>query len=256
MGVNVEAEHESIQTISGGAAYPTVRESISRELDSIHKSNTEKDIYEINRRFEDFAPGNYNSKVVIDGVLGFFAFIAFLVLYPFIALGIKLSSSGPVIYKQLRTGKNGEQFVCYKFRTMHQIDLRRIDGKPIITKKNDKRVFAFGNFLRRTSLDELPQIINVIKGDMSLIGPRPYPVQECSYWNMKFDDFYYRYATKPGITGFAQIKGYRGGTLDEEHMRQRLDYDLIYARKASFKMDMHIIAKTFEKIVMPDDNAH
>lgn len=256
MGVNVEAEQQRGQVMAGGISYPTVRETIDQELDTIHRASEEESIYEISRRFNDFASGNTASRIIIDGVISFGAFLAFVLLYPFIALGIKLSSNGPVIYKQRRTGQNGEEFICYKFRTMHQIDLRRIDGKPIITKKGDKRIFRFGHFLRRTSLDELPQILNVIKGDMSLIGPRPYPVQECAYWNTTFNDFYYRYATKPGITGLAQINGFRGGTLDEEHMRKRLDYDLAYVKNASLRMDFYILAKTFRKIVSPDDNAH
>lgn len=257
MGVNVEAEQDEAENISNSSiGYPTVRESISQEIEAIQKSSGDASIYEIHRRFEEFAKADYSSKPSIEALLGVLGFILFAVTYPFIALGIKLSSKGPVIYKQLRTGKNGEQFICYKFRTMHQIDLRRIDGKPIITKKDDKRVFWFGGLLRRTSLDELPQIINVLKGEMNIIGPRPYPVQECSYWNMKFDDFYYRYATKPGITGLAQVNGYRGGTLDEEHMRKRLDYDLMYVRRASLKLDMYILGKTVEKVIVPDDTAH
>ncbi len=257
MGVNVEADLKSEQVLSKEKNYPTVRESIlSEELENIHQSAQGEDLYEISRRFREFASDQTASRIFIDGLLGIFALLTFLILYPFISLGIKLNSRGSILYKQLRTGKNGKQFVCYKFRTMHEINLRRIDGKPIITKKGDKRIFWFGTLLRRTSLDELPQILNVLKGDMSIIGPRPYPVKECSYWNAAFDDFYYRYAVKPGITGLAQINGYRGGTLDEEHMRKRLKHDLVYVKKTSLKVDLYILGKTFEKIVMPDDNAH
>lgn len=196
------------------------------------------------------------AKRIIDVTLGVLGFISFLLLYPIIALGIKLSSRGPVIYKQKRTGRNGNEFTCFKFRTMHQIELRRIDGKPVVTQQKDKRVFAFGRFLRKTNLDELPQIINVLKGEMSMVGPRPYPVSECSYWNTEFDDFYYRYSVKPGISGLAQIKGYRGGTLDEEHMRKRLDYDLIYVQKSSVAMDLKIIGETILQMLHLDTNAH
>lgn len=195
-------------------------------------------------------------KSSIDFFLGCFALAFFLVLYPFIALGIKLSSRGPVIFKQKRTGQNGHEFTCYKFRTMHRIDLRKIDGKPVITTKGDKRIFAFGQFLRKTNLDELPQILNVIKGDMSLVGPRPYPVDECAYWNTTFDDFFYRYAVKPGISGYAQVMGYRGGTLDEEHMRQRLDKDLIYVQKQNLGLDLKIIFRTVTQMIYRNTNAH
>jgi lipopolysaccharide/colanic/teichoic acid biosynthesis glycosyltransferase len=182
--------------------------------------------------------------------------IIFVLLYPLFALGIKLSSKGPVIFKQKRTGQNGHEFTCYKFRTMHQLNLRRIDGKPVVTKEGDKRIFWFGQLLRKTNLDELPQIINVIKGDMSLVGPRPYPVDECAHWNNTFDDFYYRYAVKPGITGNAQVKGFRGGTLDEEHMRHRLDKDLVYVQKQSLGLDLRIIWHTILQMLKLETNAH
>lgn len=256
MSVNAKAETVEAKSISDPVTYPTVRESIDKKLHGLEVSTKTESIYKIQYGFEGLAPKDKVGKFVLDAVFGLMALTAFIVLYPFIALGIKLSSRGPVIYKQTRTGQSGSEFVCYKFRTMHQINLRRIDGKPIITQKGDKRVFSFGNFLRKTSLDELPQIINVIKGDMSLIGPRPYPVNECAYWNNQFDDFYYRYAVKPGISGLAQVNGFRGGTLDEEHMRRRLDFDLIYVEKCSMGTDLNIIAKTVKQIVNPHSNAH
>lgn len=256
MSVNAKAEAVGTQEVLEQTAYPTVRESIDKKLHGLEASTKTESIYKIQYGFEGLAARDKVGKYVLDVLFGTLALLAFVVLFPFIALGIKLSSRGPVIYKQTRTGQSGREFVCYKFRTMHQINLRRIDGKPIITQKGDKRVFAFGNFLRKTSLDELPQIINVIKGDMSLVGPRPYPVRECAYWNNQFDDFYYRYAVKPGISGLAQINGFRGGTLDEEHMRRRLDYDLIYVEKCSMATDLAIIAKTVKQIVNPHANAH
>lgn len=234
------------------SAYPKAREYIHRELRTLQNIDDHRIAPGIEKLFIKKITG----KTAIDVVFGLMVLTAFIITYPFIALGIKFSSRGPVIFKQMRTGRNGKEFVCYKFRTMHQIKLRRIDGKPIITKKGDRRVFWFGHFLRRTSLDELPQIINVFKGDMSLIGPRPYPVKECAYWSHTFNDFYYRYAVKPGITGLAQTYGYRGGTLDQEHMRQRLDYDLNYVERCSVATDLKIVGKTFVQIVHPSANAH
>lgn len=207
-------------------------------------------------KFHILSRKSYSGKRTVDLLLSGVGLIAFLLIYPFVALGIKLSSRGPVIYKQIRTGKNGHHFTCYKFRTMDCFKKRMPDNKPDITQKGDPRVFGFGKLLRQLNLDELPQILNVLKGDMSLVGPRPYPVKECSYWNSTFTDFYYRYAVKPGISGLAQSKGYRGGTLDVDHMRKRLDYDLIYVQKGSFRLDLKIIGHTMLQMIHLNTKAH
>jgi putative colanic acid biosynthesis UDP-glucose lipid carrier transferase len=195
-------------------------------------------------------------KRALDLVLGGIAFIIFMIALPIISLGIKMSSKGKVIFKQERTGINGHVFTCYKFRTMHNVQKKHQKDEPDITQKGDSRVFAFGRLLRKTNLDELPQILNVVKGEMSLIGPRPYPVDECKYWNNTFNDFYYRYMVKPGVTGYAQVTGFRGGTLDVEHMRKRLDKDLIYIQKQSFWMDIKILFLTVKQMVTFKTNAH
>jgi putative colanic acid biosysnthesis UDP-glucose lipid carrier transferase len=199
---------------------------------------------------------NYTGKRFLDSVLGLIGLVGFAILYPFIALGIKLSSPGPVIFRQKRTGLFGQPFTCYKFRTMHLVEKKSKDGKPIVTQKGDSRIFRFGQFLRKTNLDELPQIINVIQGNMSLVGPRPYPLEECRYWDDVFDDHFYRYIVTPGITGFAQAKGLRGGTLEEHAMRKRLDYDLIYTEKNNFMLDIKIIWLTIVRMVVRKTNGH
>ena len=255
MNANAELDVKGDHAVAAVGTYPKAREYINKELQSLHNS-PDIESNHISPVSENLFIKKFTGKTMIDSFFGILALITFIVTYPFIALGIKLSSKGPVIFKQLRTGRNGKEFVCYKFRTMHQINLRRIDGKPIITKKGDRRIFSFGRFLRKTSLDELPQIINVFKGEMSLIGPRPYPVNECAYWSHTFNDFYYRYAVKPGITGLAQTYGYRGGTLDQDHMRQRLEYDLTYVEECSVATDLKIVGKTFVQIVRPSANAH
>lgn len=206
--------------------------------------------------FESLQLKQYRSKRLIDLLFGITGLVFFVILYPFIALVIKMSSKGPVLFKQKRTGYHGLSFGCYKFRTMHMVHLVREDGKPVVTEKGDKRIFWFGKILRRLNLDELPQILNVIKGEMSLVGPRPYPVNECAYWNTNFEDFFYRYALKPGITGYAQIKGYRGGTHDIEHMRKRTDYDLIYVEKNSIGMDVKVILKTVLQMAKLSTNGY
>ena len=183
---------------------------IQNSLSMVKKSEE----YKLNRGFD-----------LCIGILGL---LIHAILFPFIAFAIKISSSGPVLYKQKRTGKMGVDFYCYKYRTMHLISLKSEEGKPIVTKK----------------------------GEMSLVGPRPYPVEECKHWNNTFDDFYYRYLVKPGITGYAQVTGYRGGTLDEEHMRRRLDKDLIYVQKQNLTFDIKIIYLTIKQMVTFKTNAH
>ena len=165
----------------------------------------------------------YSEKRVVDLVLGFIGFLAYVLIYPLVALITKIWSRGPFLFKQDRIGLNGEIFQCYKFRTMHTVKKQEKNGRPVVTLKDDERIFTFGNFMRRYNIDELPQLMNVLKGEMSLVGPRPYHVKESLYWSEVFDDHYYRYAVHPGITGFAQARGYRGGTLNKNLMRIRLD---------------------------------
>lgn len=235
----------------------TVRERLQQESRNGKKDadSSPKNGYMLST-YKNLKVRQYKGKRVLDLAIGSVALIFCLILFPFIALGIKLSSKGPVFFKQKRTGQNGAIFTCYKFRTMRNSSKRMLNGRPDITIEGDERIFPFGRLLRLLNLDELPQIINVLKGDMSLVGPRPYPVDECSYWNSTFDDFFYRYAVKPGITGFSQVKGYRGGTHSVDHMRKRTDYDLIYVQKNTFLMDLYIIMKTVTKMINLDTNAH
>jgi len=207
-------------------------------------------------QFKQIEKKNHIPKRAFDVFIGSVTFLFYAVLFPVIALGIKLSSCGPIIFKQKRTGKNGHVFICYKFRTMHVLKSNHNDRKPVVTVIGDSRIFAFGHFLRKTNLDELPQLLNVLKGDMSLVGPRPYTIEECAYWNGIFEDHYFRYLLKPGITGFAQAHGYRGGTLDEGLMRKRLDCDLTYIGNSTLTLDLRIIFKTLVRMVIRDTNGH
>jgi len=244
----------------------TVRESIIKEsgiqngtVYNPHYSNgngTTQATREKLTRFYILSRKTYYGKRVLDIMLALIGMIPFVLVYPIIALGIKLSSRGPVIYKQIRTGQNGYPFTCFKFRTMECFKKRLEGDEPDITQRGDPRIFGFGKLLRRLNLDELPQLINVLKGDMSLVGPRPYDIKECAYWNNNFSDHFYRYAVKPGISGLAQVNGYRGGTLNEDHMRKRLDYDLIYVEKCSIKIDLRIILRTVLQMIHLDTKAH
>ncbi len=237
-------------------AAPTVRDNILQKYrndkEEIRKAGLPAGYHQIPSPVNE----QFWGKRALDLTLGSLAFILFLVAFPLIALGIKLSSKGNIIFKQKRTGMNGHVFTCYKFRTMHSVQKKRNDGEPDITQKGDNRIFTFGSILRKTNLDELPQILNVMKGEMSLIGPRPYPVDECRYWNNTFNDFYYRYMVKPGVTGYAQVTGFRGGTLDVDHMRKRLDKDLIYIERQSLWMDIKILFLTVKQMVTFNTNAH
>ena len=125
---------------------------------------------------------------------------------------------------------------------------------PAIAKKGDEPVFSFGQFLRKMNLDDLPQILNVIKGEMSLVGPKPYIVDECENWSRTYNDYFYRYMLKPGITGFAQTWDYRDGTLDDDLMRKQLDFDLTYVEKNSLLFDIKIIFKTIQKMAFGATN--
>lgn len=235
----------------------TVRERLLEELRREQESTQQgREPNYSSSFYQNLVVRQYRGKRPFDLAIGSVAVIFCLLLFPFIAVGIKLSSKGPILFKQKRTGKNGHSFTCYKFRTMHCVQRKRTHGKPDITLQGDQRIFMFGKLLRFLNLDELPQIFNVLKGDMSLVGPRPYPVEECAYWNSTFEDFFYRYAVKPGITGFAQVKGFRGGTFNVDHMRKRTDYDLIYVQKNSVLLDVSIIIRTVSKMINLDTNAH
>ncbi len=169
-----------------------------------------------------------------------------------IALGVKLGSPGPAIFKQRRYGVDGKEIVVYKFRSMKVCE----DGQQVYqAKKDDPRVTRFGAFLRRTSLDELPQFINVLQGRMSVVGPRPHAVAHNEMYRKLVKGYMIRHKVKPGITGLAQVNGLRGETETVEKMEQRIRYDLDYLRHWSLALDFKIILKTF-RVVFKGNNAY
>jgi putative colanic acid biosynthesis UDP-glucose lipid carrier transferase len=169
-----------------------------------------------------------------------------------IAIGVKLSSDGPVLFKQRRYGLDGEEIIVYKFRTMRVCE----DGPQIVqAQKGDKRVTSFGLFLRRTSLDELPQLFNVVQNKMSLVGPRPHAVAHNEQYRKLIRGYMLRHKVKPGITGWAQVNGLRGETDTLEKMKQRVEYDLEYLKNWSLWLDLQIIAKT-AWVIWHDRNAY
>ena len=160
-------------------------------------------------------------------------------LFAFIALLIKLDSTGPVFFRQHRRGYNTEQFSIWKFRTM-----RNGDNAFRQATANDDRVTYIGRLLRRYSLDELPQLINVFHGEMSLVGPRPHAVAHDEFFEKRIAEYPRRLNVKPGITGWAQVNGFRGETATDEAMRQRVDHDLFYIDNCSFGFDLYILLMT------------
>jgi len=163
-----------------------------------------------------------------------------------IALGVRLSSPGPVLFKQRRYGLDGKEIMVWKFRSMRVCE----DGGVIQqAQRNDSRVTPFGAFLRRTSLDELPQFINVFMGEMSIVGPRPHAVAHNEMYRELIKGYMLRHKVKPGITGWAQVNGWRGETADLEKMQRRVEHDLWYLRNWSFWLDMKIFFMTVYQIL-------
>ena len=183
------------------------------------------------------------------------ATVALLLVWPAmlaIAAAIKLGSPGPVLFKQRRYGLDGEQIAVYKFRTMTVCE----DGDRIVqAQENDQRVTPLGAFLRRTSLDELPQLFNVIAGSMSVVGPRPHAVAHNEMYRRLIDGYMVRHKVKPGITGWAQVNGLRGETETLEKMKQRVEHDLDYLKHWSISLDLWILVRTVG-VVLYGRNAH
>lgn len=181
------------------------------------------------------------TKAAEDKLLGGLAFLLALPLMAAIAVAIRLESPGPAIYRQKRYGYNNEVFTVFKFRTMVVgADL----GGVVQARRDDPRVTRLGRLLRRTSLDELPQIFNVLNGTMSLVGPRPHAVEHQNYYQHLVDEYRCRHRMKPGITGWAQVNGFRGETKDLELMRKRVEHDLYYIENWSVFLDLWILVLT------------
>ena len=153
---------------------------------------------------------------------------------------------------QKRTGYRGQAFDCYKFRTMRI----NADSDTLQATKGDPRVTKFGNFLRRSSIDELPQFYNVWLGEMSIVGPRPHMVAQTEMYSELIDKYMLRHTIKPGITGWAQVRGYRGQTEELWQMEKRVEYDVWYAENWTFFLDLKIIFRTVWNALKGEDNAY
>jgi lipopolysaccharide/colanic/teichoic acid biosynthesis glycosyltransferase len=158
-----------------------------------------------------------------------------------VALAIRLDSPGPVLFRQTRTGLNGRVFRIYKFRTMRVLE----DGPEVRQAcRGDARVTCVGRILRRTHLDELPQLLNVLRGEMALVGPRPHALAHDQHYGREIPAYRLRFQVKPGMTGWAQMNGARGETPTLEHMQRRVELDLWYVENRSFWLDLQILTRT------------
>ena len=196
-------------------------------------------------RAESLVPGpSLLAAVIKRGLDLFIAVILLIVLAPLllaIALVIRFESAGPALFRQQRLGFNGKIFRILKFRTMHVLE----DGEHVRqAEPGDKRVTRVGRFLRASSLDELPQFVNVVSGEMSLVGPRPHAVAHDRQFGVLIANYARRRSVKPGITGWAQVNGLRGATPSVEMMRRRVDHDVWYAQNASLALDLKIMLRT------------
>ena len=198
----------------------------------------------------------HNVKRGFDIFVSLLTFILILSwLFPLIALIIKVSSQGPVLFYQNREGVNRKVFKCLKFRTM-KANSRDVDenGKYLQATLNDNRITSVGAFLRRTSLDELPQFMNVLKGEMSIVGPRPHPIPLNRESEKLIVGYNLRHLVKPGITGLSQVNGYRGETKQKQLMQKRIEHDIKYIKNWNFMLDLKIILKTVKNIVYGEEH--
>lgn len=194
--------------------------------------------------------GNRMVKRLFDIVVS----LSFLLtLYPVVYLVVlcftKLQSPGPVYFSQKRSGLNGKDFNCLKFRSMHV----NADSDTIQATENDPRKFPFGDFMRRMNIDELPQFINVLRGDMSIVGPRPHMLLHTEEYSRLVNKYMVRHWVKPGITGWAQVNGFRGGTRDLVQMEERVKHDIWYIENWTFWLDVRIIWRTIWNMVSRKD---
>jgi putative colanic acid biosynthesis UDP-glucose lipid carrier transferase len=199
----------------------------------------------INLRSSPFDGNARLLKAIEDRLLAVLILVLIAPLLALIALVVKLSSPGPVLFRPRRHGLDGEIIEVWKFRSMrvHQ----EADGQVTQATKHDRRITAFGRFLRRTSLDELPQFFNVLQGTMSIVGPRPHAVAHNHHYKVLVDDYMQRHRVKPGITGWAQVNGLRGETETVDKMASRVEHDLQYMQNWSLLLDLRIIITTVLK---------
>ena len=217
--------------------------NISKKLP--HNENLINNVYEYKEySISRFYGAKFFMKILLDKVLSLFFLIFALPIITIFSIFIYLEDGFPIFFKQERTGWDGRRFVVYKMRSLKNIKF----DKTLQVQQNDSRLLKVGRFIRKFSIDELPQFFNVLKGDMSIVGPRPHPIQMDMEFN-KIYNYMKRYKTLPGITGWAQVNGSRGATPTEESIKKRMEYDLWYLNNWSLFLDLWIIVKTFYAVI-------
>ena len=197
-------------------------------------------------------PLNKFVKRTFDVVLSLIFLIPTFLIMPFIWLIMKIQSPGPMFFKQLRTGLDGKDFEMLKFRSMHV----NADADKVQATKDDPRKYPFGNFMRKANIDELPQFLNVLKGDMSIVGPRPHMLAHTEQYSQLIDKYMVRHFVKPGVTGWAQVTGFRGETKELWQMEGRVKRDIWYMEHWSIWLDIRIIWLTVKSMFIHDENAY
>ena len=195
---------------------------------------------------------NKAEKRIFDIILSVLVLMVVMLILPIVALVILLQSPGPIFFRQERTGVNGRNFICYKFRSMHV----NKDADTLQATEHDPRKFPFGDFMRKYNIDELPQFWNVLKGDMSVVGPRPHMLMHTEYYSNKLARYMVRHFVKPGITGWAQVTGFRGETKELWQMDERLKRDIWYIENWSIWLDLRIIWMTIKGFFRHDEKAY
>lgn len=219
-------------------ALPVFMEFLTKRMELSHLGSTML-LSVRNEPLKD--PVNRGVKRLFDILTsGLFLLTVFPIVYLIAGIIIKIQSPGPILFKQKRNGLDGKEFYCLKFRSMHV----NKDSDRIQATKNDPRKFKFGNLMRKTNIDELPQFINVFKGDMSLVGPRPHMLLHTQEYSRLIRRYMVRHLVKPGITGWAQVQGFRGETKTLDQMENRVKADIWYVENWSFGLDLRIMWRT------------
>ena len=250
-------EKSAIRKISRLCDHKVVRfyyVPVSVETIGLNLKREMMDDMEVFTTYENPLQNSVNRAVkrIFDIVLSSVFLIPTMMMFPFIWLIIKIQSPGPIFFKQARTGIDGKTFYVLKFRSMHV----NKDADKLQATKNDPRKYPFGNFMRKSNIDELPQFINILKGDMSFVGPRPHMLAHTEQYSELIDKYMVRHFVKPGLTGWAQVTGFRGETKELWQMEGRVKRDIWYMEHWSIWLDIRIIWMTAKTVFIHDKNAY